>query len=115
MDANLVEKLDLKHSCFGKALLLEWRKTCCHARFTEYGKLEIFRHYRSLHRRSDFSSLRAGSIIWGRRGWEKLGGEDEDFSGETTVKKGVELLQDLVATETFNNLQKLSNMRRLTA
>ena len=24
MDANLVEKLDLKHSCFGKALLLEW-------------------------------------------------------------------------------------------
>ena len=25
MDANLVEKLDLKHSCFGKALLLEWR------------------------------------------------------------------------------------------
>ena len=38
-DANLVvEKLDLKHSCFGKALLLEWRngKTCCHACFTEY-------------------------------------------------------------------------------
>jgi hypothetical protein len=30
-DANLVEKLDLKHSCFGKALLLEWRngKTLC--------------------------------------------------------------------------------------
>jgi hypothetical protein len=25
MDANLVEKLDLKHCCFGKALLLEWR------------------------------------------------------------------------------------------
>jgi hypothetical protein len=97
-DANLVEKLDLKHSCFGKALLLEWRngKTCCHARFTEYGKVEIFLknglyiHYRSLHRRSDFSE-------------------------ETTVKKGVDLLQDLVATETFNNLQKLSNMRRLTA
>ena len=45
MDANLVEKLDLKHSnCFGKALLLEWRngKTCCHACFTEYGKIEIF-------------------------------------------------------------------------
>jgi hypothetical protein len=43
-DANLVEKLDLKHSCFGKVLLLEWRngKTCCHARFTEYGKIEIF-------------------------------------------------------------------------
>ena len=43
MDANLVEKLDLKHSCFGKALLLEWRngKTCCHACFTEYGKIEI--------------------------------------------------------------------------
>jgi hypothetical protein len=43
-DANLVEKLDLKHSCFGKALLLEWRngKTCCHACFTEYGKIEIF-------------------------------------------------------------------------
>ena len=40
-DANLVEKLDLKHSCFGKALLLEWRngKTCCHACFTEYGKI----------------------------------------------------------------------------
>jgi hypothetical protein len=39
-----------------------------------------------------------------------------DFSEETTVKKGVELLQDLVATETFNKyLQKLSNMRRLTA
>ena len=92
MDANLVEKLDLKHSRFGKALLLEWwnGKTCCHACFTEYGKIEIFRHYRSLHRRSDFSE-------------------------ETTVKKGVELLQDLVATETFNNLQKLSNMRRLTA
>ena len=101
-DANLVEKLDLKHSCFGKALLLEWRngKTCCHACFTEYGKIEIFlknglyihiySNYRSLHRRSDFSE-------------------------ETTVKKGVELLQDLVATETFNNLQKLSNMRRLTA
>ena len=57
-DANLVEKLDLKHSCFGKALLLEWRngKTCCHACFTEYGKVEIFFknglyiHYRSLHR-----------------------------------------------------------------
>jgi hypothetical protein len=46
--------------------------------------------YRSLHRRSDFS---------------------EDI----TVKKGVELQQDLVATETFNNFQKLSNMRRLTA
>ena len=97
-DANLVEKFDLKHSCFGKALLLEWRnrKTCCHACFTEYGKIEIFLknglyvHYRSLQRRSDFSE-------------------------ETTVKKGVELLQDLVATETFNNLQKLSNMRRLTA
>ena len=97
-DANLVEKLDLKHSCFGKALLLEWRngKTCCHACFTEYGKIEIFFkkwtlcHYRSLHRRSDFSE-------------------------ETTVKKGVELLQDLVETKTFNNLQKLSNMRRLTA
>ena len=98
-DANLVEKLDLKHSCFGKALLLEWRngKTCCHACFTEYGKIEIFLknglyvHYRSsLHRRSDFSE-------------------------QTTVKKGVELPQDLVATETFNNLQKLSNMRRLTA
>ena len=44
-DANLVEKLDLKHSCFGKALLLEWRngKTCCHACFTEYGKIEIFK------------------------------------------------------------------------
>ena len=43
-DANLVEKLDLKHSCFGKALLLEWRngKTCCHACFTEYGKIKIF-------------------------------------------------------------------------
>jgi hypothetical protein len=43
-DANLVEKLDLKHSCFGKALLLEWRngKRCCHACFTEYGKIEIF-------------------------------------------------------------------------
>jgi hypothetical protein len=43
-DANLVEKLDLKHSCFGEALLLEWRngKTCCHACFTEYGKIEIF-------------------------------------------------------------------------
>jgi hypothetical protein len=100
MDANLVEKIYLKHSCFGKALLLEWRngKTCCHACFTEYGKIEIFLnvknglyvHYRSLHRRSDFSE-------------------------ETTVKKGIELLQDLVATETFNNLQKLSNMRRLTA
>ena len=97
-DANLVEKLDLKHSCFGKALLLEWRngKTCCHACFTEYGKIEIFLknglyvHYRSLHWRSDFSE-------------------------ETTVKKGVGLLQDLVATENFNNLQKLSNMRRLTA
>ena len=25
MDANLVEKLDLRHSCFEKALLLEWR------------------------------------------------------------------------------------------
>ena len=50
----------------------------------------LYVHYRSLHRRSDFSE-------------------------ETTVKKGVELLQDLVATETFNNLQKLSNMRRLTA
>ena len=34
---------------------------------------------------------------------------------QTPVKKGVELLQDLVATETFNNLQELSNMRRLTA
>jgi hypothetical protein len=100
MDANLVEKIYLKNSCFGKALLLEWRngKTCCHACFTEYGKIEIFLnvknglyvHYRSLHRRSDFSE-------------------------ETTVKKGIELLQDLVATETFNNLQKLSNMRRLTA
>ena len=89
-DANLVEKLDLKHSCFGKALLLEWRngKTCCHACFTEY--VHIYSNYRSLHRRSDFSE-------------------------ETTVKKGEELLQDLVATETFNNLQKLSNMRRLTA
>jgi hypothetical protein len=64
-DANLVEKLDLKHSCFGKALLFEWRngKTCCHARFTEYGKSKYFysknglyvHHYRSLHRRSDFS------------------------------------------------------------
>jgi hypothetical protein len=44
-DANLVEKLDLKHSCFGKALLLEWRngKTCCHACFTEYGQIEIFK------------------------------------------------------------------------
>ena len=43
-DANLVEKHDLKHSCFGKALLLEWRngKTCCHARFTEYGKSKYF-------------------------------------------------------------------------
>jgi hypothetical protein len=43
-DANLIEKLDLKHSCFGKALLLEWRngKTCCHACFIEYGKIEIF-------------------------------------------------------------------------
>ena len=43
-DANLVQKPDLKHSCFGKALLLEWRngKTCCHACFTEYGKIEIF-------------------------------------------------------------------------
>ena len=97
-DANLVEKLGLKHSCFVKALLLEWwnGKTCCHACFTEYGKIEIFLkhglyvHYGSLNRRSDFSE-------------------------ETTVKKGVDLLQDLVATETFNNLQKLSNMRRLTA
>jgi hypothetical protein len=97
-DANLVEKLDLKHSCFGKALLLEWRngKTYCHAYFTEYVKIEIYFknglyvHYRTLHRRSDFSD-------------------------ETTVKKGVELLQDLVAIETFNNLQNLSNMRRLTA
>jgi hypothetical protein len=93
-DENVLEKLDLKHSCFEKALLLEWRngKTCCHACFTEYGKVEIFFknglyvHYRSLHRRSDF--------------------------GEETIKKGVELLQDLVATETFNNLKKLSNMRR---
>ena len=93
MDANLVEKLDLKHlKLFWKSVIVrmeEW-ETCCHACFTEYGKIEIFRHYRSLHRRSDFSE-------------------------ETTVKKGVELLQDLVATETFNNLQKLSNMRRLTA
>jgi hypothetical protein len=24
-DENVVEKLDLKHSCFEKALLLEWR------------------------------------------------------------------------------------------
>jgi hypothetical protein len=38
-----------------------------------------------------------------------------DFSEETTVKKGGELLQDLVSTGTFNNLLKLSNMRRLTA
>ena len=64
----------------------------------DYRKIEIFLknglyvRYRSLHRH--------------RR---------SDFSEETTVKKGVELLQDLVATETFNNLQKLSNMRRLTA
>ena len=50
----------------------------------------LYVHYRSFHRRSDFSE-------------------------EITVKKGVELQQDLVATETFNNLQKLSNMRRLTA
>ena len=48
-DANLVEKLDLLGVLktllfFGKALLLEWRngKTCCHACFTEYGKVEIF-------------------------------------------------------------------------
>jgi hypothetical protein len=74
------------------------KRVNCHAYFTEYVKIEIFFkngllyvHYRSLHWRSDFSE-------------------------ETTVKKGVELLQDLVATETFNKyLQKLSNMRRLTA
>jgi hypothetical protein len=99
-DANLVEKLDLKHSCFGKAFLLGWRngKTCCHLVLKNMGTSKYFKkmdfmnylHYRSLHRRSDFSE-------------------------ETTVKKGVELLQNLVATETFNNLQKLSNMRRLTA
>jgi hypothetical protein len=73
----------------------EWENllSCLFYRICE--KIEIFLHvknglyvhlYRSLHRRSDFS-----------------------------VKKGAELLQDLVATETFNNLQKLSNMRRLTA
>ena len=43
-DANLVEKRDLKHSCFGKALLLEWRngKTCYHACFAEYEKSKYF-------------------------------------------------------------------------
>jgi hypothetical protein len=86
-DENVLEKLDLKHSCFEKALLLEWRngKTCCHACSTVYGKVEIFFknglyvHYRSLHRRSDFSE-------------------------ETTVKKGVELLQDL----TWSRLKRLT-------
>ena len=91
MDANLVEKLDLKHSCFGKALLLEWRngKRVVMLVLQNMGKSK-YSGIRSLHRRSDFSE-------------------------ETTVKKGVELLQDFVATETFNRLQKLSNMRRLTA
>jgi hypothetical protein len=76
--------------------ILEWRngKTCCHACFTEYGKIEIclknwlYVHYRSLHRRSDFSE-------------------------ETTVKKGVELLQDLVATETFNKAFQYEAINRL--
>ena len=59
-DENLVEKLDLKHSCFGKALLLEWRngKTCCHACFTEYGKIEIFL-------KMDFMSLQIASSAIG--------------------------------------------------
>ena len=94
-DPNLVEKVELNHSCFEKLLLLEWRngKTCCPACFMEYGRVEIFFknglsvHYRSLHRRSDFRD-------------------------ESTVKQGIKLLQDLVASETFNNLEKLSDMRR---
>jgi hypothetical protein len=56
-DANLVEKLDLKHSCFGKALLLEWGngRTCCHACFTEYGQIEIFL-------KIDFMSITRGPL-----------------------------------------------------
>lgn len=43
--------------------------------------------YRSLHRRSDFND-------------------------ESTMREGKKLLQDLVATETFNNLQELFDKRR---
>ena len=35
-----------------------------------------------------------------------------EFS-EETVKRGRELLRELVASETFGNLQKLSDMRRI--
>jgi hypothetical protein len=98
-DTNLVEKPDLKHSVlFWKSVIVrmeEWENvlSCLFYRIWENRNIfknGLYVHSRSLHRRSDFSE-------------------------ETTVKKGVELLQDLVATETFNNLQKLSNMRRLTA
>jgi hypothetical protein len=55
--------------------------------------------------------VRVPGYLWKRRFNEETTVK-KLFSEETTVKKGVELLQDLVATETFNNLRKLSNIRR---
>lgn len=90
-----VEKLDLSNPCFSKHFLTAWRsgKTCCPACLTrDFGKICTFLpkglsgHNRSSHRRSEFN--------------------------EGTVKRGIELLQELVASETFSNLQTLSDMRR---
>ena len=90
------DKLDLSNPCFPKEFLLAWRsgKTCCpdcinsdRRKVDTYTQNGLGIHYRSAH----------GIAM---------------FKQETTVKQGVALLQELVACETFENLQTLSDIRR---
>ena len=91
-----IERIDISNSCFSKVYLTAWRNgnSCCPdclaidtSNTDTFCKNGLPIHYRSSHPRKEFKENEA-------------------------VQQGMDLLQEFVAKETFDNLQTLSEMRR---
>ena len=86
--------VDLNNSCYQRKFLLAWRrgKACCAVCVTEkqctniYTRIGLQQHYRIRHNKLGFSDL--------------------------TVRDGVQTLRTLVANETRENLEALSEQRK---
>ena len=91
-----IERIGISSSCFSKVYLTAWRNgnSCCPdclaidtSNTDTFCKNGLPIHYRSSHPRKEFKENEA-------------------------VQQGMDLLQEFVAKETFENLQTLSEMRR---
>ena len=87
-----IERIDIGKSCFSKVYLTAWRNSCCPdwlaidtSNTDTFCKNGLSIHYRS---------------------------SRKEFKENEAVQQGIDLLQEFVAKETFNNLQTLSEMRR---